>query len=591
MSSALNQEHDLETIKAILLGAEYQDLVSLQQRLSDPDAFSQDVAEVIAEAIEIRNQQGDDVSAVLSHSVQDAVRQSIENDTQSFADALYPVMGPAIRKSISETMSGMLERFNVALEHSVSAKSLLWRLDAWRTGKPYSEVVMLKTLVYRVEQVFLIHSETSLLLHHLVSQDVVIKDANLVSGMLSAIQDFVKDSFSTSSDENLTRMSLGELTILIERGPKAVLACAVRGEVPKSYRTLMRASLEQAHAKYAKKFDTFDGDASGFYDLEEILRPCLQRQSQPVRKKKPWILIVIGLLLFGALMYFMYLKWQASKRWDTAMAELNQSPGIVVVQAKRDAPAEITLLRDAMSEPPQELISQLLPEGERPKIVERSFISLEDNLRLKRIGHRISLPDTASATVVGDTLALSGVAKDSWLSSIKLPHLQWLGINQLNTDHLTLIKTQPPEPVKKPEPKPDYSRLLNEIEQKISLWKITFAPNQSTTIKQQDNLYVELAELLIRLHEYSPNHPLALDFIGHADSTGTEAQNKIISMKRAKYVYRRLQDTLRKLAPDLAIDRLVSGTLLSAFDVYRKEQRQEGRFVAIVLSPSQAYNQ
>lgn len=590
MSSVLEQEHDLATIRAILLGAEYQDLMALQQRLSDPEAFSHEVANIIAEAIEIRNQQNDDVSTVLSGSVHDAVRQSIQNDTQAFADALYPVMGPAIRKSISETMSGMLERFNVALEHSISAKSLLWRMDAWRTGKPYSEVVMLKTLVYRVEQVFLIHSETSLLLHHLVSQDVVIKDANLVSGMLSAIQDFVKDSFSTSSDENLTRMSLGELTILIERGPTAILACAVRGEVPKTYRTLMRTALEQAHAKYAKKFDMFDGDTSGLDGLEGILRPCLQRQSQPVRKRRPWIIMALALLLLSALVYFMYLKLQASKRWDDAISALNQSPGIVVVQAKQSSPAQITILRDAMSASPQELIEKLLPEEERPNIVERGFISLENNLRLKRIRHRIALPDSASANVVGDTLKLSGVVKKVWLSSVELPELQWLGVRQLDTHDLNVIETKQSEPIKKVPPQPDYTRLIDEIELKISQWRVTFSPNQIKTIQSQDDQYVELAKLLIQLHKYSAGSPLALDFIGHTDSTGTEAKNRVISIKRAQYVYNRLQKTLQKFAPTTAVNKIVSGTLLSALDLYQKEDREEGRFVAIVLSKGQTYN-
>ena len=35
-----------------------------------------------------------------------------------------------------------------------------------RTGRSFAEVVMLRSLVYRVEQIFLIHRETSLSLLH-----------------------------------------------------------------------------------------------------------------------------------------------------------------------------------------------------------------------------------------------------------------------------------------------------------------------------------------------------------------------------------------------------------------------------------------
>jgi OOP family OmpA-OmpF porin len=75
-------------------------------------------------------------------------------------------MGPAIRKSISETMQQMLENLNQLLEESLSPKSLRWRFDAWRTGRSYSELVLLNTLEFSVEQVFLIHRKTSLLIHH-----------------------------------------------------------------------------------------------------------------------------------------------------------------------------------------------------------------------------------------------------------------------------------------------------------------------------------------------------------------------------------------------------------------------------------------
>lgn len=587
MSSALKTEHDLSRLKAILQGAEYQDLLALQQRLSDPELFSADIANVIAEAIEIRNQENDDISAALIHSVQNAVRQSVQNDTQAFADALYPVMGPAIRKSISDTMSGMLERFNVALEQSMSAKSLLWRIDAWRTGKPYSEVVLLKTLIYRVEQVFLIHSETSLLLHHLVSQDVVIKDASLVSGMLSAIQDFVKDSFSTSSDENLTRMSLGELTILIERGPSAILACAVRGNVPKSYRTRMKTVLEQTHAKYAKQLEDFDGDLSGLSELEEMLRPCLQRQSQSVKKKTPWLSIALALLIVAGVAYFVYTKMQATKRWEQTVSALNHSPGIIVLQAERDNPAEIMLLRDSLSENPQQLIDQLLPEGERPRIVEQSFISLEDTLRIKRIKEHIGLPDTVTASVSADTLHIKGTAKEAWVQNLNLADLQWLGVSKLNTDDLSVIKPAPPVKVqKKPEPKPDYSELIAKIENKVTKWRITFALNSAETITSQDDLYIELAELLIQLHKYKPNQTIALDFIGYTDKTGSDASNRVISLKRANYVYTRLKAVLEQLEPSIAVDKIVSASILSALDLYSKNQREEGRFVAIRLSHS-----
>ena len=58
----------------------------------------------------------------------------------------------------------------------------------------FAEVVLKHTLVYRVEHVFLIHRHTGLLIAHAASQDATSQDPQLVSSMLSAIQDFVRDS-------------------------------------------------------------------------------------------------------------------------------------------------------------------------------------------------------------------------------------------------------------------------------------------------------------------------------------------------------------------------------------------------------------
>ena len=85
---------------------------------------------------------------------------------------------------------------NQTLGRSFSAQGLKWRLEAWRTGKALREVVLLRTLVYRVEQVFLIHRETGLLLQHVsAGPRRASQDADMVSGMLTAIRDFVQDSF------------------------------------------------------------------------------------------------------------------------------------------------------------------------------------------------------------------------------------------------------------------------------------------------------------------------------------------------------------------------------------------------------------
>ena len=86
-------------------------------------------------------------------------------------------MGPAIRKAIAEALRGLVQSLNQALEHSLSWRGIKWRIEALRTGRTFAEVVLSKTLVYRVEQVFLIHRESGLLLVQAVAPEVEAQDA------------------------------------------------------------------------------------------------------------------------------------------------------------------------------------------------------------------------------------------------------------------------------------------------------------------------------------------------------------------------------------------------------------------------------
>jgi OOP family OmpA-OmpF porin len=186
---------ELGELRRLLLVAEEAQVSRLQQRLDDPEIHAEDVSRVLPEALLLRSAKDDDLTRALQPTVEKAIVTSVRRDPQTLVDALFPVMGPAIRKAIASALASMVESFSQTLEHSLSIRGIKWRLEAWRTGKPLAEVILLRTLVYRVEQVFLIHRESGLLLQHVSASARGVQDADMVSGMLTAIRDFVHDSF------------------------------------------------------------------------------------------------------------------------------------------------------------------------------------------------------------------------------------------------------------------------------------------------------------------------------------------------------------------------------------------------------------
>jgi len=93
-----------------------------------------------------------------------------------------------IRTPIFKNALLRLNRFFVL---NFTADGIRWRFESLRTGKPFKQVVQEHSLMSPVTQVFLIHRRTGLLIKQVRQESCTTHDGDMVSGMLTAIQDFV----------------------------------------------------------------------------------------------------------------------------------------------------------------------------------------------------------------------------------------------------------------------------------------------------------------------------------------------------------------------------------------------------------------
>src|SRR5271170_2181848 len=292
-----------EELRHLILAPEQEALERLHERINNPDLRTEDVSGVVAEAIERRRELGgsDALSDALAPTIETALRESVRRDPSTLADALFPVMGPAIRRSILETLRSFLDSFNQILDQSLSWQGLKWRMEALRTGRSFTEVALLHSLVFRVEQVFLIHKKTGLPIAHAVATAVAMQDPSLVSGMLSAIQDFVRDSFHTGQGQGINRMNVGDLDVWVEEGPYAILAVVIRGIAPRQLRDNMAEALENIHGQYSAQLDRFDGDSAPFAQVNVLLSRCLEYKykEEPKRSNNFYALGAAAVLILA----------------------------------------------------------------------------------------------------------------------------------------------------------------------------------------------------------------------------------------------------------------------------------------------------
>jgi OOP family OmpA-OmpF porin len=517
---------ELSELRGLLLAPEQIQLSGLQERLDNPARHAEDVSRVLPDAVTLSLSRVTKLANALLPTVEQSIGVSVKKNPQRLVDAIFPVMGPAIRRAIAAAFSEMVLSLNQTLEYSVSWKGLKWRSEALRTGKSFAEVVLSHTLLYRVEQVFLIHRQTGLLLQHVEAGAGVVEDADLVSGMLTAIQDFVHDSFGGEQSDALDSMQVGELTVWVERGSQAVLAVVFRGNAPGELRGLMQDALDSIHVEQREAFEKFAGDATPFAASRPHLESCVQMQTEAVTRSKPSpvLLAALGLVLL-ALGLWLFFSIRDNRRWADYLSRLNAEPGIVVVSAERHGGKyHITGLRDPMAADPAALLA---PSSIDPAdVVARwePYQASHPDFVLARVKGMLDPPATVSLNVEDGTLVARGAAPHDWVRAARMVTQMMPSVTRYSDESLVDLDLARSE--------------IGTVMQQIERSAIPFAVGSAElTPDQADVLHrvmtdIKRCGLLARSLGVQPR----VEVWGHADQSGSQALNDRLIAARAEQV-------------------------------------------------------
>ena len=451
---------EFEQLRELLLGPEKREIADLRERVEDPAARARELSGMLPHAVRVATAKDAQLAQALGPTIESSLKESIRKDPRTLTDVVFPIIGPAIRKAISEAFNKMTQSLNQTLEHSVSVQGFKWRFEAMRTGKSFAEVVLTRTLIYRVEQVFLIHKSDGLLLEHAQAPHVSTQDADMVSGMLTAIQDFARDSLRVSQGEGLDTLRIGELNVWIESSPKLVLAAVIRGHAPEDYRTVMQDALRTISVDQADALRDFSGDAAPFDAARPALEDCLRVQLAERSGKTSPMLKMLPLILLGAiLLWWSHAALRSSERraalererveqqqtriaaHRAARAEeqrrleeervekervakyvqrLAGEEGLVVTEVtRRDGKPFVSGLRDPLAADPQTFIAGA---GFAPDSIGTRwdpYYALTPGIVLKRAIQRLNPPAGVKLEMNDETLAASGSASAAWVEGAK----------------------------------------------------------------------------------------------------------------------------------------------------------------------------
>jgi hypothetical protein len=125
-----------------------------------------------------------------------------------------------------------------------------------------------------IEDVFLLH-RSGLLLKHYTRRLRPNVDSDVLSGMLVAVQDFIKDSFRGEKG-GLNEIRFGEIRIVIVEGKWTILAAVVRGARPFDIQPELGAALTDLETKYADPLIDWDGTMDQITDVDGIMGELLE---------------------------------------------------------------------------------------------------------------------------------------------------------------------------------------------------------------------------------------------------------------------------------------------------------------------------
>ena len=537
----------VEELRRLLVGPEQSRLERLE---AQPPISADSVGKVLPEALATsREERADELTIALEPTMTSALRTVARREADFLGEVLSPTIGAAVRKAVADAIAAMMQKFDEALERSLSFQSMQWRVEARRTGRPFAEVVLLHTLVYRVEEVFLIHPATGLVLERVAAQGAGVLEPDQVASMLVAIDSFVRESFAPlPAGVHVGRIEFGDHVLWIERSPDVGVAALVRGVAPHAFGNLLRETRERVHLLLRDELERFASDVSPFSVTRPLLERCITVQRRPSpRRAQLWLPIAAGLALIGAGMFAgtQFARAAVERHvLQATVSALAAEPGIAVLEADwSHRHLRVRGFRDPLANAPDQVLAAHGLPGADLELA--PYASFDPRILERHVRQKLRPPEGATLALVGDVLHARGVAPRSWIEEAR--HLAPVlpGVERYDDSDLRSAEAV--------EGLGTAAAALERVEILFPL--ASSDPGAAAGVLQARQGARQLAAAGAEARE-----KVCVSVVGHADPSGPEELNLALSEARARNVAGDLaahgvdRDLFRSIGADVSKD-------------------------------------
>ena len=289
----------------------------LRFKLEDKASLTTVIEPVIADSIE-RNivQHGESMAEVISPLMAPAIKKQIHDSRDDMVEALHPIIGQTVKRAVAEAVRKLVKEINQRLDRAFNVQGTWRRVKGRLTGVPESLAVLPEILPFAVENVFLIARKSGLLMAHVSADTHTEADAKaqMVSSMLTALQDFIKDAMAEDASD-LHEFRHGAGITYVVASPLVFLAASTQGETPRDFSRLLERTLHRIQNSCYHAMVNFEGDTTTtdtarpfmhkFMQSFEIAPQTQQQKASPAHGAKiAWA--ALGVLAVAMLAWFIF---------------------------------------------------------------------------------------------------------------------------------------------------------------------------------------------------------------------------------------------------------------------------------------------
>ena len=388
-----------QAFRELVLGAERRELEELDSRIGEVENGDAFINRHLVKALRRNsaNSLGKQtaLAEAMAEPVENALRASVQRGRTPLSEALFPVIGPSVRIYVNELFRSLTDQLNETIRNTTSFRRLWWRIEAKLAGKNYTEYLLLKTLNYRTDEIFVIQRNSGLLIEHLLTDHAEKRgndsDANLVSGMLIAIREFVEDSFSISEEQSdvasvrlseteetdqkidaprdeesaeLGRFTFGGRQVYLESGPEVIVAVVIEGSPPAEFQRELQDIVADLHGDFGDTLRAYEGQENSLAEARPLLRRLLVSQAaeHSERGKNSLLPLKIAFaFLVAAILGLVAWNLHCAHDWSRVEAALRSEPGIEVLLVEDIGfhKRKVSGLRDPLARDPKEILEEV----------------------------------------------------------------------------------------------------------------------------------------------------------------------------------------------------------------------------------------